>query len=208
MRRAAVVVRVRRKRGLARLLRVRVLGSALLGGILIWLAVAWGVAAYGERSLDVDEPYDAIIVCGARVYASGRPSTALVERVKVAAALYEQGAAPIVVTTGGAAESSLSEAEAAASTAVLLGVPQDAIVIEARSTSTEENARFAAEQVSARRVLVVTDGYHVFRAERVFGRYFEQVRGVGSHNPYRWPRVRGAVREVAALVGYGVLGRL
>lgn len=182
--------------------------AAMLGGLLLWLGGAWSVAAYGQRTLTVDEPYDAIIVCGARVYASGRPSTALVERVKVAAALYEQGAAPIFVTTGGAAESSLSEAEAAASTAELLGVPKTAIVLESESTSTEENARFAAQLVGARRVLVVTDAYHVLRAERVFGHYFEEVRGVGSHNPYRWPRMRGALREVAALVGYGVLGRL
>ena len=79
--------------------------------------------------------------------------------------------------------------------------------LEDASTSTEENARLAAARYPAARVLVVTDAYHVYRARRVFARYFGAVDAVAS--PYgRWSRVRGAYREVLALAGYAVAGRL
>ena len=71
----------------------------------------------------------------------------------------------------------------------------------------KENAREAAARVDARRVLVVTDAYHVFRAERVFARFFDKVDGVGSVGPTP-ARIRGSLREVAALAGYAALGRL
>jgi uncharacterized SAM-binding protein YcdF (DUF218 family) len=78
-------------------------------------------------------------------------------------------------------------------------VPEDALVLEDRSTTTEENARFAAALApDVRRVVLVTDAYHVLRAERVFRRHFSDVRGVGTiADP--WPRFRGAMREVFAL---------
>ena len=88
-----------------------------------------------------------------------------------------------------------------------VGVREEAIVLEERSTSTEENAREAAALIDAERVLVVTDAYHVFRAERVFRRYFGEVRGVGSLSPPR-ARVRGALRQVFAVSAYAVFGRL
>ncbi len=87
-------------------------------------------------------------------------------------------------------------------------MPKSAIVIEDRSTSTEENARFAAELVDARRVLLVTDAHHVLRAQRVFARYFGSATGAGTIHPHPWVRIRGSLREVVALAGYAVLGRI
>ncbi|MEO1272336.1 MAG: ElyC/SanA/YdcF family protein [Myxococcota bacterium] len=76
------------------------------------------------------------------------------------------------------------------------------------STSTEENARFAAEAAPhIRRVLVVSDAFHIFRVERVFGRYFDEVTGVGSVG-HLGSRIKGALREVVAVTAYGALGRL
>jgi uncharacterized SAM-binding protein YcdF (DUF218 family) len=86
-------------------------------------------------------------------------------------------------------------------------VPAESVVLEDRSTSTEENAREAARRVEARRVLIVTDAYHTFRAERVFRRHFEEVVAVGSAGPPS-VRARGALREVTAVAAYALLGRL
>jgi uncharacterized SAM-binding protein YcdF (DUF218 family) len=115
----------------------------------------------------------------------------------LAVELWRAGLAPTVVFTGGVGDSPPSEARAASAHAVALGLDPGAVVLEERSTTTEENARFAAELVRAERVLVVTDAYHVLRCERVFGRHFREVRGVGSVNDLS-PRARGAAREVVA----------
>ena len=177
---------------------------------LVYLSTAFALDRYGRRG--VQGRWDVIMVAGCRVMADGRPSPALEARVRRAVELYDEGRAPLIVMTGGVGDNAPSEARASMRLAVSLGVPADAIVLEERSTSTDENARFARDalqesEVDVGRTLVVTSAYHVLRCERVFARYLPEVRGVGVvEEP--WPRVRGALREVVALTAYGVLGRL
>lgn len=173
---------------------------------LVYLAVAVGLDRYGQRAPAGE--FDVIVVAGCRVLESGAPSIALRRRVRVAVRLWKNGVAPQVVFTGGVGDHPPSEAEAAAQFAESLGVPRSAMHLESRSTSTEENARFAAEELgSDKRVVVVSSAYHVFRCERVFARHFDEVVGTGGIES-AWPRSRGAIREVFALASYAVLGRL
>jgi len=178
-----------------------------LGGALSWGVLAWGLHRYG-LGRSPEGQWDAIVVLGCRVYPGGRPGLALTARVQRAVELYREGRAETIVLTGGVGDGGVAEAEVAATLAESLGVPRAAMVLETQSTSTEQNARFAAEAFGGRKVLVVTDAYHVLRSERVFARYFDEVRGVGTINPNVWPRVRGALREVAAVVSYAARGRL
>jgi uncharacterized SAM-binding protein YcdF (DUF218 family) len=171
-----------------------------------WFGTAWGLDTWG-RTRTPRGAYDAVVVAGCRVYADGSPSPALAWRVRTAVDLWERGVAPRLVFTGGVGTFPPSEAAAAAALAASLGVPRSAIVIEDRSTSTEENARNAADKLDAARIVVVTDAYHVFRARRVFARYFAEVDAVGSTYG-KWSRVRGALREVLAIGGYAARGRL
>ena len=85
-----------------------------------------------------------------------------------------------------------------------LGVPREAILMEEESQSTEENAEYARRALGPGDVLVVSDAYHVTRGARVFGRYFDEVDGTGI----RGAPLGGALREVAALAIYALLGRL
>jgi len=186
----------------------RFLRWLFVGGALGWGTGAWGLHRYGMDELPREGRWDAIVVLGCRVYADGEPSGALTARVRMAVELFHRERAPIIVFTGGIGESGVAESEVSASLAEQLGVPRTAMVLESRSTSTELNARYAAEAIAGRRILVVTDAYHVLRSELVFERYFEEVRGVGTINPRWWPRVKGALREVAALAAYGLLHRL
>ncbi len=180
--------------------RVLLTVSALYAGAAVWLD------RYGRRE-PAGAAFEAIIVLGCRVYPDGRPSRSLVGRVERAVALFDEGRAPRLVLTGGFGDAPISEARAAAAIARSLGVPKEALILEERSTSTEENAREAALLLSAERVLVVTDSYHVFRAERVFGRYFACARGAGARGRGS-ARLRGALREVAAVGAYALRGRL
>ena len=193
---------------MARRLWRRVLGWAALGIALSWSALAWGLDRYGQGRPAPEGRWDAIVVLGCRVFPDGRPSVALARRVQRAAELWAAGRAEVVVLTGGRGDAGDVEAEVAAAVAESLGVPRTALVLETRSTSTDENARFAAEAIAGRRVVVVTDAYHVLRSERVFARHFEEAHVVGTVSPRRWARMQGALREVVALAGYAVTGRL
>lgn len=174
--------------------------------ITLWLTLAVALDRYGLRAPPLS-PYDVIIVAGCRVQPSGQPSDALARRAERAVALWREGLAPEVIFTGGVGAGGVSEAAAAAQHAESLGLPRAAIRLEDQSRSTEENARYASLLAQGARVIVVSDAYHVWRAERVFGRYFPEVRGVGSVGPWS-ARLRGAAREVVAVAAYGVRGRL
>lgn len=172
----------------------------------LWLLAALLLDLTGRRDVS-GQTFDAIVVAGCRVMPDGTPSDALTDRVKLAVALWEAGSAPTLILTGGLGEHAPAEAVAAADLAAALGVPRSAMIIEDASTSTEENARLAAQHTDAERVLVVSDAYHVFRVRRVFDRHFEEVAATGS-TTHPWPRARGALREVAAVGWYAIRGRL
>jgi len=147
-------------------------------------------------------------VLGCRVV-EGRACETLVRRVDRAAALYRAGFADTVIATGGVGKGAGGVSEAAAICDLLAerGVPRGRVVLEDRSTTTFENARFAARLFPGASVLVVTDSYHAPRAERVFRQHFPEAHAVGSR-PRASVRVKGALREVFALARYRVLGRV
>lgn len=184
------------------------LGLAAVGGLVgLWVAVAVGLDRYGLSGAELDG-VQVVVVAGAGVMPGGVPGDALLARTNHAVALHRDGVGERLAFTGGIGDWGPAEAEVSRTLALEAGVDDGVIVVEARSTSTEENAAFLAEELGADvPIVVVTDGYHVFRVERVFGHHFEDVRGVGVRSPW-FVRARGALREVAALGYYAVTGRL
>ena len=179
--------------------------AGLLGA---WLLAALALDVLGRRSPRGDR-WDAVVVAGCRVDDRGRAGVALRRRTEEGVRRWRTGQAPVVVLTGGVARGGVTEAAAAAQVARELGAPDEALVLEEQSTSTEGNARLGATLLgdTASRVLVVTDGYHAVRTRRVFSRYFESVDVAGVNGAAK-ARVTGALREVGALLVYAVRGRL
>ena len=94
------------------------------------------------------------------------------DRVWHGARLFHAGKAPLVILTGAQFfGQGISEAEAAELFILDLGVPPSAIVLEQRSRTTRENARYVAEllQDTGRKdILLVTSATHMERARRHF----------------------------------------
>jgi uncharacterized SAM-binding protein YcdF (DUF218 family) len=178
----------------------------VLGLILAWGAAAAALEAYG-RHCRANGSYDLLIVPGCRVLPGGGPSGHLQRRIERAVELWHEGAAPVLVFTGGPHKDRASEASVAARHARQLGVPDEALILEERSSSTEENARFSAAAADGRNVLVVTDSYHAFRSRRIFQRYFNRVAVDTVVAPLR-SRLENSLREVLAIAFYAVRGRL
>ncbi len=171
----------------------------MLLACLLWISAAGCLDRYGLHTAPRGD-YDAIVVLGCGVDPDGRPSAALSRRARHGVELWQEGWAPGLIFTGGVGEHAPAESRAAAALASELGVPDQAILLEELSTSTEENAEHAASVIgTSQRVLVVTDSYHVFRSERVFSRRFGDATVVGSR-PWRSVRVWGSLREVAAVL--------
>ncbi len=176
--------------------------------VLAWAAAALWLDRWGAQHTVAQQTHDAIIVLGCRVDADGRASTCLRARAERAADLFHAGVAPRIVTTGGLGDNTVCEADAAAEVLLAHGVPTSAIVRESTSSSTEQNAERTAELLGPTSVVIVSDGYHLLRASRVFARRFVDVDVVAAdaHEPSaRW---FGAMREVVALLAYAAAGRL
>ncbi|HYH99511.1 YdcF family protein [Hyalangium sp.] len=131
--------------------------------------LAWRVDRFGQR--ERSQSADALVVLGARVLPGGVPSGALQARVEKAVELYQRGIAPRLLFSGGVGVNPPSEAQVMRTLAVQLGVPAEACILEEQSHSTEQNARYSAallRSLSARRVVVVSDPYHLLRARQYF----------------------------------------
>ena len=180
----------------------------LIFGVGTVCGLATGLDWYGQRRPS-QSTYDAIIVLGCRVQPDGTPSLALQARTRKAVELYNAGYADRIILTGGIGDHAPAESVAARNYAVeQWGMDPDVFLLEEESTSTEENAEFAKKVFpTGESVLIVSDSYHILRSEKVFARYFTDVDGVGRV-PIPTVRVKGALREVAALIAYWYQGRL
>jgi uncharacterized SAM-binding protein YcdF (DUF218 family) len=96
------------------------------------------------------------------------------DRLVYAAHLYHEGKAPFIVVSGGFIEfygSIVPEADAMQELLMLLGVPEDAIVLESRSRNTYENALYVreiADEQDFNQVLLVTSAMHMPRSVAIF----------------------------------------
>lgn len=124
---------------------------------------------------------DAIVVLGGGLvpHDPPRPDVEVAEggdRTLYAAKLYAQGKAPLVLVTGGRVSWDGTQVPESRDMAVLLrrlGVPNSAIVQEAESLNTYQNATLSKpllERRQAHKILLVTSATHMPRARAVFAK--------------------------------------
>jgi uncharacterized SAM-binding protein YcdF (DUF218 family) len=134
---------------------------------------------------------DAIVVLGCRGPA------ALLRRLEIGIRLYEAGTAPLLVLSGGGS-GPLPEAEVMRRAAVAHGVSETAMLVDAVSRNTVENARETAREL--RSVLLVSDRVHLPRAALLFRLAGLRVAGRAAVPAYSLRQaVSAALREIFAM---------
>ena len=144
------------------------LSAALAALIAAALAVFIGVTArVVAGSFAKPAPNaDYMLVLGARVKETG-PSVLLEFRIEKAAEYLAANENTVAILCGGqGANEPMSEAQSMYEGLVARGIDPNRLVIEDRSTSTEENIAFAKAFISdeAAPVVITTTGYHIYRA--------------------------------------------
>jgi uncharacterized SAM-binding protein YcdF (DUF218 family) len=123
-----------------------------------------------EGSLQEVHSADAIVVFGAAEY-SGHPSPVLRARLDHAFDLFQEGIAPVVITTGGAAaDPSFSEGGVGRDYLARRGIPERNLIAETQGSDTAQSAVRVAVIMRAnglRSCVAVSDAYHVFRIKRL-----------------------------------------
>jgi uncharacterized SAM-binding protein YcdF (DUF218 family) len=159
---------------LFRWVRRRPWGRILVALVVIWFFVSLGIAAVIERygAQDHARRADVLIVLGAGIRPDNTPTPGHRARAIRASELWKEGLAPYVICTGGIlGGASRSEADVCREILEEQGVPSDRIVLEDRSRSTEENALYSRDIMEAygwRTAVVVSDAYHLLRANYLF----------------------------------------
>lgn len=165
-------------------------------------------------STEYSHQADAAVVFGAGVYANGRPSHALRDRVATGVALYKSGRCRTLVMTGGIDPNhGHSEAAIMRQLAIDAGVPAEAILLDERGVNTQASVDNLHSLLANRRLatcLMVSHDYHLPRIKRLADRAGLRCWTVPAHETRRLqagPIYR--LRELAAWHYYllGLPGR-
>ena len=146
------------------LLCLGVLGFAAVAGIN-----AYVIGTTKARILSVDAAaelaeVDCILVLGCGVWDDGTPSHMLEDRLVRAVELYEQGTAPKLLMSGDHGREDYDEVNAMKTYAVDAGIPSMDIFMDHAGFSTYESMYRARDVFQAETVVIVSQGYHLYRA--------------------------------------------
>ncbi|MFE0580780.1 YdcF family protein [Streptomyces sp. NPDC058874] len=203
---------------IALLVLVVVVGSPVLGGIAGTLTVVAGYVSfvffcflgyaflYGRIKVRGD--VDHVVMLGSGLVGGDRVPPLLASRLRKGRQIYEvqlarSGRPPVLLVSGGkGSDEKVAEARAMADWLIAEGVPAEHIVLEDRSTTTEENMLFSRQIMEAHdpayRCVVVTNNFHAFRAAMMARKTGVNGQVLGSPTAkYYWPSA--TIREFVAV---------
>ena len=144
-----------------------ILASGVISLLLIVFALVIAISIWNYGKVDEKAPADVAIVLGAAI-SDGEVSPVYRERINHAITLYEEGTVDFIILTGGFGEGSYkSDSQVAKEYALSQDVPEERILIEEKSTITEENLEFSKEimeENDLETVIIVSDPLHMKRA--------------------------------------------
>jgi uncharacterized SAM-binding protein YcdF (DUF218 family) len=161
-----------------------------------------------DAGLQNSHTADAIVVFGAAEY-SGHPSPVFRARLDHAYDLFQRGAAPVVITTGGsAADPDFSEGGVGHDYLMRRGIPESRLIAETQGSDTASSAERVAVIMRTngmRSCVAVSDAYHLFRIRKLLEH--EAVQVFVSPRPESrphstWQRGWAVLREAASYTAW------
>ncbi len=186
------------------------IGGALLCciGLLLGLALTVSTAVCDktekqiitvEELKNMDTEFDCILVLGCKVMPDGRMSHMLEDRVKTGIALYQSGFCKTVLMSGDSyAPNCYDEVGAMKKAAMEAGIPQEAILVDPMGLSTYESISNLSKQFAGKRILIVTQRYHLYRAVYIAEKLGMEAYGIAADLRTYSGQSKREVREIAA----------
>ena len=112
---------------------------------------------------DFNEKYDCILVLGAGVR-NGSPRPMLQDRLDYAIKLYKDGIAPKLLMSGDHGQKDYDEVNVMKNYAIEKGVPSEDIFMDHAGFSTYESIYRTRDIFKAKKIVIVTQEYHLYRA--------------------------------------------
>jgi len=151
-----------------------------------------------ESFARASKPIDYIVILGcshtsdASMPATSELNSCSLQRLVEAIRIYRLHPEAQLITSGAAFINEESNAEKVKQAAILLGVPEEKIIIESFPKDTEEEAELIAPRVLGKTVVLVTNADHMLRSVRYFN-----LQGVDVIPAPASPWVKGIEQEKA-----------
>ena len=195
-----------RRKKVARILLTALLCVAI--GMVAAAEIPVLVASRGDE--EADAPY--LVVLGAGLNGS-YPSYSLIERLVAAEDYLKAHPDTVAILSGGQGPGEdITEAQGMCNWLVARGIDRTRLVLEERSTSTEENLRLSFDIIRERGddpaegVAIVSSEYHLYRAKLMAKKLGATPYGVAGHTTYFTLRANYMLREAFAVWFLWVFG--
>ena len=143
---------------------------------------------------------DCILVLGAGLRKDNSPSPILRERIDRGMELYRLGAAPKLLMSGDHGRVEYNEVGVMKALAIESGIPSEDIFMDHAGFSTYESLYRARDVFCAKRVIIVSQKYHLFRALYIADQLGIEAYGVGADVQRFYGQTTREMRESAARV--------
>jgi len=156
----------KRNKVLISLVATLLLIPTLVGSISMYVTKSTEKYIYNEENItiqDNQDEYDAILVLGSGVRGN-YPTPILKERLDTGVYLYENGIAPKIIMSGDHGREYYDEVNIMKDYAIEKGVPSEDIFMDHAGFSTYESMYRVGYIFGAKRVIVVSQKYHLYRA--------------------------------------------
>ena len=176
---------------------------AIVCGGVVLAANVFTVNSVRERIIFVEEAsnienVDYILILGCGVKPDGTPSDMLRDRLRRGCEVYGECDGVKILLSGDGARDGYDEITPMINFCLEHGVREEDIIGDRYGVSTYESVRRAREEFGAKRILIVTQKYHLYRAMFIAQRLGVDAYGVGADlHTYAGQTFRD-VREVIA----------
>lgn len=188
------------KRIFAVLLCLAFMGTAALVGINAYIKHISTARLLTPEAAAGLEDVDCILVLGCQVKANGRPSDMLADRLQRGVALYNAGAAPKLLMSGDHSRVEYNEVAAMKQYAINAGIPSADVFMDHAGFSTYESVYRAKAVFGAKKILIVTQEYHLHRALYIAKSFGIEAYGVAANYRSYAGQFSRDCREVLARV--------
>ena len=146
------------------LILIVILGLCLLFGIDFYVRSSTKDRIISPEDVSSVSDADCILVLGAGIRTDGSPSPMLQDRLNTGIALYQNGAAPKLLMSGDHGREDYNEVQTMKDITLEQGVPSEDVFMDHAGFSTYDSLYRARDVFQARKVIIVTQKYHLYRA--------------------------------------------
>lgn len=146
------------------LILIVILGLCLLFGIDFYVRSSTKDRIISPENASSVSDADCLLVLGAGIRADGSPSPMLQDRLNIGIELYQNNAAPKLLMSGDHGRKKYNEVQTMKDIALDQGVPSEDVFMDHAGFSTYDSLYRARDVFQARKVIIVTQKYHLYRA--------------------------------------------